>query len=279
MPQMPETLPAENDLPPERHFEIHAVFSEEQKRLGDWLESEASDALGAPSATEESAYVRAEKLVSQIREGYCTKHDLNPRLLVAAQDGTLQTYVPARSAIATYGVLRFIAMGLEVSLAVLVWMMGQAQPVFIAVTVILALGGYLLGSGVGGIFERRWKASLPPAMGVPTKEAGLGFDLAKAIGGGVIVVGISYLRSIDEEGSAVIFVVGVPLLLALLITLFESLHHLLKGKYLFLKERMSRAQRWYAIENHGRALETYRAQYVSKVKEISLQMRRAASNG
>lgn len=275
MAEMPDMISA-TALPPERHFEIQALFAEERKRLTDWLEKEAAEAMGAPDATIESAYARIPGLLANLDHLYCTKTAIKPQLLTAASNGTLTGYVPQRALIASHNLFRIIAFFAECALAVALMIMGQATAAFVLASVMLALGGLALGNGLGNLYLRNWFKALPAVL-APPQQGRATLEYLQVLGGLIVIGGISYLRTIGEEGSAVLFVVAVPLLLALLIVLFESLYVLTKAKYEFLRRQMAEAQRWFAIENHRTGIETYRIFYQGKVTEFSLRMRRAVS--
>jgi hypothetical protein len=212
--------------------------------------------------------------MTRIKSQFCIQTEIKPQLLTAAADGTLQDYVPARSLILSYNILLFIAFSSEIGLAVTLMLLGQGNYIFVLGSLMLALGGLLLGYGVGGLLRNSWFRALPPALAAPI-HTGAGLEYLEIAAGTLAVIGISYLRSLDEVGVAVIFVVAVPTLLALLITLFESLSFLASTKHKFLRKQMADAQRWFASLTHADELKGYRAIYAAKVAEIGLRMRRA----
>jgi hypothetical protein len=270
---MPEMVRPE-ELPRNRHFEIQALFAEEQRRVNRWFEAEATEALSAPASTVESAHLRTEGLIGKFELLFCTRLDVKPQLLIHARNGTLKGHAPGRLTIMGYNLLRLIAFMAEISVAIAFMAMGQATAVFLLVSIMLALGGLALGHGVGGLLVRSWFRSLPEAFS-PPQPTSAAREYLETAGGVVTVAGISFLRAQGEEGSAMLAVVGVPLLLALLITLFESFYVLATTKYAFLRRQMAEAQRWYAIENHRAGLDHYRRYYKDKVRELNLHMQRA----
>src|SRR5262249_39900556 len=152
---------------------------------------EANEGLRSAAATTDSASEKATRLLGRIDAVYCQRIGANPQLLARAEDGTLLSYAPSRSSILGYSIFRWLAFSVEVALALAFVAIGQATLVFALVAFMLALGGLLLGSGIGGLLERRWLGTLPAGFGVP-RHGGPGGDVVKTVAGAVIVIGLSY---------------------------------------------------------------------------------------
>jgi hypothetical protein len=266
--QIPERVRAETEVPSAKHFDIQAIFDEEQTRLTRWLDAQASEAVRSPNPTRERASMDAETFIDQIHDRFAdTDENLNRELLIFASDGSLARHVPNRSVVTAYRVLKWISLLAELALGVGVFLVADGTPVLILVAGMLAGAGWLAGKGVGTLFERRLATTLPREIGHPQPPSLWG-GLAMTMIGYAVVLGLSYLRAMGDDRDGMVYVIGFTVLLALLISIFEALHSFTDCKYEFLRAQMALAQRWYANQRHAKALPTYRRHFNGRIDHL-----------
>jgi hypothetical protein len=272
--QIPERVRAEAEIPATKHFDLQAVFDEEQTRLNRWLEAQASEVVRSPNPTTARASEDGEIFVQQIHDRFAPSNDnYNRELLIYASDGSLLRHAPNRSAVFAYQLLKWIALLAEMALGLGVWLVADGTPVLILVAGMLAGAGWLAGKGVGSLFERRLAATLPRELGHPQAPS-LWSGAAMATIGYGVVLGLSYLRAMGDDREGMIYVIGFTVLLALLISIFEALHSFISYKYEFLRRQMGLAQRWYANQHHAKALQTYRKHFDGRVSHLLAEEKR-----
>lgn len=237
----------------EDHFNPKAVFVTEYKNILAWLREQANNALSPNTATVDSALKLTGSHLLQIQNifGKSTVANnplaKNPSLMTAASRGELAKHAPSRSKITAYRVLMLITAFSELGIGVLLWALGEGNPVVVAIAAFLAAGGWLAGNGLGGIFLQMLK--FPENWHDNPEVEGMGKEVAKLITGIVITVSLAVLRTGGQEEGA-LYVVAATILLAALVAMFESLYRYYNDKYDYLHDRMFHCQQWLATEQH-----------------------------
>lgn len=231
---------AQSDVPKNKRWQMTGVWEMELDRVTRWLRQIANSNYGR-LANADDAIEAGKGLPEQIVALFGAQGSaVDPRVLEAASLGTFERSAPSATLLTALSVLTWIAFSSEILLFLFMVILGFANPAVIVIGVLLAVSGYAIGSGVGNLMI--------------ASESGHGLKSFRGwtatLLGLLAAVGLSWLRArgVEDEDWAV--AIGVPLILVLMIALFEALESTLQHKYKNLWDQMFIAQVWFSTEQH-----------------------------
>jgi hypothetical protein len=232
-----------SDIPLEKKWDLGGAYEIERHRIEEWMSSKAREAGSARDATIASALNATETRAGTVEAIFARRDDhRDAALLAKASLGELGREAPARGTVVALVILTAVAAFAEIAVFVALWLAGQGTPMVIASGVFLALGGWLVGRGIGKI------VGFKDEHGKHIR--GGSFTDWGAVGVGLLMIAImAWLRSSGQQEGAWL-VAAVTTAIALLMALFESLGVAARDKRKNFLGKMFNCQIWRATEFH-----------------------------
>lgn len=254
-----------DEIPEQQHWDIDAVGEIERARIIEWIKEEARKNLRQPNASRDSA-LQAASVVNEEVAGFFAgleEHQIvDPDLVTRAANGELRQAAPSLGWVRTSNFFRWLLMVAEVAVFAGLWLFGGNHPAVIIPGLLLAVGGWSLGWGVGQ------KLQLTSSDEARRQQPRL-LEFA-AIGAGIAAIGgVTYMRA-KLGGEEAMNLAIVTLVLALLISLFEAAYEYSSDKYERLRDEMYRAQASMATKRHRSDAETefWASRYKDEVNRV-----------
>jgi hypothetical protein len=223
----------------------------------------------------EGALRASDQLMDAIQATYAPKDEvLNPKIYADAQNGHLKRQAPSVKAIVGMRVAFWIAVLAETTVMLVQQALtGDFNPFIVVLAILLALGGYLQGRGLGEYLAKRWAEDtgrLPkPDVRLAPQWLQLGIGTALIL----LIAVVRGAGAFEPVQFALVFF--VTLLLGEAVAVFEALQVRHRSVRDALLVEMEQAQRWQANISHRDRLmrDGYRKAYETAI----LQAEQAAA--
>ena len=207
-------------------------------------------------------------LVSEIRGKYDQSGEIHDeRIYDDAARGNLKRQSPTLGTIMTWQVAFWLAVLAETTVMLVQQALsGDFNPFIIVLALLLALGGFLQGQGIGNLFVRGWQEDTKRAQrGDRTGAHWLQFGIGSALI--LLVSGVRGSGADEVAQFALIFL--VTLLFGEAVAICEALKVKYKAMRATLLVEMGLAQHWQAnIDHHHEMMkDTYRLMYEGAVRQ------------
>lgn len=261
--------PTTDDVPPEKRFDIDALYEIEHNQIYDLLKATANEAVGDRRTTKEQALKESPVVIDGFINYYGRiDPKLDRELFSAAKKNKLKEVAPSLGTIAVYKYLTIFMLTAEVLFGfVFIFYARNFNIIPILVAAGLAIGAYFSGVGISNIaiavhpFLEKDLDRNPPRP----STAGI----LKGIGGLAAICAFTYVRIADEQDAADIFVIIlISLGIALVAVMCGAVWHYLRAKYDYLLKKMSICQKWQATERHASGRDHMEAFYKMQIERL-----------
>lgn len=242
-----------DEIPEAQRWQIHAAWGFEYNRIKRYIEERANHYVGArmqqePSERAVGAKIDGKGIPQDVNAIYgAMTYAVDADVIGKAARGELHRIAPSPSTVRLLGIGTIVTFILEISIFLIMWLMGQGgNMITVGVGVLLAGFGYLTGEGLGRLLI---------ANDDNEQTAGILawiFLLAGFIGvTGMTLIRYLAARAAAEEGEEVaglIALVVLTTLLALAIAVFHAAHMERSNKRQRLIAQMFSAQLYFATQ-------------------------------
>lgn len=255
--------------PGDDEWDIYLFFNIEKEVIDQELVTQASKQW-RQLKSESAAVSQVDTLVKDITSAYDKDCDeVDSQIYKAAVRGDLKKQSPKNNSIFTMKVAFWIALIAEVTVMLVQQLFtGDFNPFIIVLAVLLGLGGFMQGLGIGKLLDNNWrKDTKRPLSGDSSGTIWLLIGIGSAL-----ILLISAVRSAGGSSPlqfALVFL--VTLLFGEAVAICEALKVKYSSMRNVLLEEMEQAQRWQAHMSHHDLIMrgVYRDAYVASVKRCS----------
>ncbi len=256
-------------------WDLHLKYNLEKAAIDKYL-VEIAGANWRQFKEVKKAIAQGQQLTKDIIDKY-TPSDLIPdtRIYEDAARGALRRECPTLRAIYTMMFAFWLSVVMETTVMVIQQAFtGDFNPFIIVLAILLALGGFLQGQGLGHYLVKRWKEDTNrPQKGEGAMVAALEFGIGTAL-----ILLISVVRGLSSfEPVMMVLVFTVTLLFGEAVAVCEAVKERYKGMRDTLLAEMEDAQTWQANKSHLKHLDasgylqTYEAA-VEKFDQVGAQV-------
>lgn len=269
----------------DRIWDISAVHALNCEKIKVWLFKNAQEKLhGITSADKEAVKnkkaiaIKGYDSLSDTLEGlyHLDKMPVNTKLMDEAEDGTLKAKTPTGSTIWAWFFAFIMAAAFEFTVFGWLVFFRGAGWMLLGLALILFLGGFSTGGGVGDIMIGRKKSEEGEH-----KYRIEGSTILKIGGGLFAIVGVVAIRAVYADFLAA----AIAVLFGSAVTMAEMFWHYYKVMRKYYLDRMFYAQKYYAatrldheLGEKGNSIDdTWRIHYEQYIAEISQKLEKATS--
>jgi len=207
-----------------------------------------------------------DNLLKDINDKYANLEQENPsdKTINRAKNQEYKKLAPQKSAIFGWIVVFWLAVLAETTILILQQIFSlDFNPFIIILAIILAIGGYFQGKGLGAFFYNSWEKSLDePGTDIKKHHEWILIGIGSAL-----ILLVSIVRAFgSSELSQFLMTFLITFLFGEAVSISEALHFSYNEKREFCLNRQEYIQRYIATLKHNKELENYKEYYKNKLQ-------------